>query len=86
MEEFEDTLLDPVIHVRNIIRTEDWRETLMLFVILKEHYKAVQWLSKVITLRGQKEDLWLCANRAFISCDNERSRLGHDGWAKFSTF
>ena len=31
-------------------------------------------------------DPWFCANRVFISCDNERSGLGHDDWANASTF
>ena len=58
MEEFEDILLDPVIHGKNIRRTEALRETLMLFVTLKEPYKDAQkatvaeWLSKVIMLSG----------------------------------
>ena len=61
VEEFEDILLDPVVHVKEYIRrTEALRKTLMLFVTLKEPYKAVQkamvadWLSKVIMLSGQK--------------------------------
>ena len=62
VKEFEDILLDPVFHVKEYIRrTEALRKTLMLFVTLKEPYKAVQkatvaeWLSKVIMLSGQKE-------------------------------
>ena len=31
-------------------------------------------------------DPWFCANTVLISCDNERSRLGHGDWANASTF
>ena len=58
VKEFEDILLDPVIHVKEYIRrTEALRKTLILFVTLNEPYKAetvAEWLSKVITLSGQK--------------------------------
>ena len=61
VEGFEDSLMDPVTHVKEYIkRTETLRKTQMLFVTLMEPYKAAKkstvakWLSKVITLSGQK--------------------------------
>ena len=69
------------------------RETLMLFVTLKEPYKVAQKATACVRMAEQgnhaqwtEGDPWFCANRVFISGDNERSRLGHGDWANASTF
>ena len=63
VEGFEDSLLDPVTHVKEYIkRTESLRRSQMLFMTLTEPYKAAQkatvakWLGRVIMLSGQKGD------------------------------